>query len=89
MKRFPLSDSGNTLWTLALALALSLSSVKLGVKNLLHWGRIFPLFFEDGVRASPLNICFNIRHPYWYVHAKVYLTLINSTVTTNTHTCNT
>jgi hypothetical protein len=26
---------------------------------------------------------FNIGHPHWYVHAKVYFTLINSKVTTN------
>jgi hypothetical protein len=30
---------------------------------------------------------FKIRHPRWYLHAKVYFTVINSTVTTNTHTC--
>jgi hypothetical protein len=32
---------------------------------------------------------FNIRHPRWYVHVKVYFTLISSTVTTNTYTCDT
>jgi hypothetical protein len=31
---------------------------------------------------------FNIRHPSWYIHAKVCFTLINSTVITNTYTCN-
>ena len=32
---------------------------------------------------------FNIRHPHWYAHAKVYFTVVKGTVTTNTHTCGT
>jgi hypothetical protein len=32
---------------------------------------------------------FNIRHPRRYVHAKEYFTVIVSTVTTNTYTCET
>jgi hypothetical protein len=30
--------------------------------------------------------CFTIRHPRWYVHAKVYFTVINCIVTTHTFT---
>jgi hypothetical protein len=46
------------------------------------------------LKSSPLRrgiriFNFNIRHPCWYVHAKVYFTLISSTVTTNTYTCDT
>jgi hypothetical protein len=32
---------------------------------------------------------FTTRHPCWYVHAKIYFTLISRTVITRTHTCKT
>jgi hypothetical protein len=53
-----ISDSENTLWTLA----LSLSSGKLGMNNLLYWGSyrsmFFLVLFEDDDKTSSLKLLF-------------------------------